>query len=150
MSLKQITVATLLREKSDTIFCTSEDATVAQAVEELNRHKVGSVIVKSGEKVVGVFTERDVLTRVISEARDPGTTIVREVMTGDFKWITIETKIDAAMQRMTDDRVRHLPVFDGEHLCGVVSIGDVTRWLLKVNRMEAENLRKYIASEYPG
>jgi signal-transduction protein with cAMP-binding, CBS, and nucleotidyltransferase domain len=58
--------------------------------------------------------------------------------------------VEDAMQMTTDRRVRHLPVFEGESLKGMISIGDVTRWLLKVNEMEAENLRRYIFSEYPG
>jgi len=71
-------------------------------------------------------------------------------MTENFQFITPETSVEDAMQRMTDKRVRHLPVLDEGHLLGMVSIGDVTRWLLKVNEMEAENLRRYVFSEYPG
>jgi len=72
------------------------------------------------------------------------------VMTADFLSITQETSVEDAMQMMTDKRVRHLPVFDGDQLLGLISIGDVTRWLLKVNEMEAENLRRYIFDDYPG
>lgn len=107
-------------------------------------------MVKDSERVVGIFTERDVLTRVVAADRDPNTTSVREVMTEKFKFIMRDTSIEDAMQVMTEKRVRHLPVMDGEELIGLLSIGDMTRWLLKVNEMEAENLRRYVFSDYPG
>jgi signal-transduction protein with cAMP-binding, CBS, and nucleotidyltransferase domain len=75
---------------------------------------------------------------------------VSEVMTPDFLSITQVTSVEDAMQMMTDKRVRHLPVIDDQQLIGLISIGDVTRWLLKVNEMEAENLRNYVFGEYPG
>lgn len=150
MPLNKVPVSVLLSEKSTTVYCIPEGSTVEQAVSEMNRHHVGSVVVKQGEAVCGIFTERDVLTRVVSAGRDSKTTFVREVMTQNFQSITTDTSVEVAMQMMTDRRVRHLPVLDGGHLAGMLSIGDVTRWLLKVNEMEAENLRRYIFSEYPG
>ena len=90
------------------------------------------------------------MTRVVAAGRDPKVTSVREVMTSDFLSITKDTSVEDAMQTMTNKRVRHLPVFDGEQLLGLISIGDVTRWLLKVNEMEAENLRRYVLDDYPG
>jgi len=116
----------------------------------MNRQRVGSIIVKDAEKVVGVFTERDVLTRIVAAGRDPKTTPVSEVMTADFLSIKKDTSVEDAMQMMSDKRVRHLPVFDDQQLLGLISIGDVTRWLLKVNEMETENLRNYVFGEYPG
>lgn len=150
MPLKQVSVTLLLDEKGASVFFVPEQATVEAAVAEMNRHRVGSVLIKSGEKVVGIFTERDVLTRVVSSGRDPKTTLIREVMTSDFQWITCETSIEDAMQLITDKRVRHLPVLKDGKAIGLVSIGDITRWLLKVNEMEAENLRRYVFNEYPG
>jgi len=150
MSLKKITVTILLKEKSASVYCTAPDSTVNTAVSEMNRQRVGSIIVQEAGRVVGIFTERDVLTRVVAAARDPKTTTVREVMTTDFLFISEATSVEDAMQMMTDKRVRHLPVLDGEQLLGLISIGDVTRWLLKVNEMEAENLRNYVFGEYPG
>ena len=75
---------------------------------------------------------------------------MRDVMTKDYLSISKDTSIEDAMQMMTDKRVRHLPIFDGERLVGMISIGDVTRWLLQVNEMEAENLRRYVFDGYPG
>ena len=150
MPLNKVPVTILLKEKSTSVYCIAVNSTVDAAVSEMNRQRVGSIIVKDAEKVVGVFTERDVLTRIVAAGRDPKTTTVSEVMTPDFLSITQGTSVEDAMQMMTDKRVRHLPVIDDQQLIGLISIGDVTRWLLKVNEMEAENLRNYVFGEYPG
>lgn len=150
MPLNKVSVVTLLKEKSSSVFCIAASATVDAAVAEMNRQRIGSVVVKDADRVVGIFTERDVLTRVVSAARDPKTTLVQEVMTKDFESIKEDTSVEDAMQMMTDRRVRHLPILKEGKLLGMISIGDVTRWLLKVNEMEAENLRRYVFSEYPG
>lgn len=150
MPLNKVSVTILLSEKSSSVFCTTPDSSVDQAVSEMNRQRVGSVLVKDGERVCGIFTERDVLTRVVSAGRDPKNTLIRDVMTESFQSICPNTSVEDAMQLMTDKRVRHLPVLDDDRLMGMISIGDVTRWLLKVNEMEAENLRRYVFSEYPG
>jgi CBS domain-containing protein len=116
----------------------------------MNRQRIGSVVVKDVNRVVGIFTERDVLTRVVAAAKDPKKTIIRDVMTKNFESIKEDTSVEDAMQMMTELRVRHLPVLKDGKLLGMISIGDVTRWLLKVNQMEAETLRQYVFSEYPG
>ena len=149
MPLNQVSVSILLSEKSASVICVNEEFTVSAAVAEMNRQRIGSLLVKREGQVCGIFTERDVLTRVVSAGRDPSVTLVRDVMTEDFQSIRLETSVEDAMQIMTDRRVRHLPVLDDNVLLGMVSIGDVTRWLLKVNEMEAENLRRYIFSGYP-
>jgi len=151
MSLrKKIPVTDLLQEKGVSVYWVSDDATVDVAVAEMNRHRIGSVLVQHQGKVVGIFTERDVLTRVVSSGRAPAVTTIREVMTSDFQWITPGTFVEDAMQLMTDKRVRHLPVLENEKSVGMISIGDITRWLLRVNEMEADSLRRYVADEYPG
>jgi CBS domain-containing protein len=149
MPLNKVTVTILLNDKTDSVYCISVDSMVDAAVSEMNRQRVGSILVLEAKRVVGIFTERDVLTRIVATGRDPKTTPVREVMTADFLSIGEATSVEDAMQMMTDKRVRHLPVLRGDQLLGMVSIGDVTRWLLKVNEMEAENLRRYVFGDYP-
>jgi CBS domain-containing protein len=150
MPLSKVSVSVLLSEKSASIYCIDQTKTVAEAVAEMNRYRIGSLVVQSSGSVCGIFTERDILTRVISSGRDAQVTLVREVMTKDFQFISPETPVGDAMQLMTDKRVRHLPVLESGKLVGMISIGDVTRWLLKVNQVEAENLRRYVSGEYPG
>jgi len=150
MPLNKVSVVQILKEKTSSVHCVDEQMMVDEAVAEMNRLRIGSVLVKSGTAIVGIFTERDVLVRVLADGRDSKVTVVRDVMTRNFQSIGVDTSVEDAMQMMTEKRVRHLPVFDGTELAGMISIGDVTRWLLKVNEMEAENLRKYVFSEYPG
>lgn len=147
---KKIPLAALLKEKGPSVYSVSHEATVAEAVAEMNQHRVGSVLVLREGKVVGIFTERDVLTRVVASGRNPEATTVREVMTSDFQWIIQESYVDDAMQLMTDKRVRHLPVLENAVPIGMISIGDITRLLLELNEMEADTLRRYLAGEYPG
>ena len=149
MPLNKVPVSTLLGEKSASIFCVTEETSIEQAVSEMNRQRIGSVVVKKGSTVCGIFPERDVLTRVVSAGREPKATQVSEVMTESFQFISPDTSVEDAMQMMTNKRVRHLPVLADGQLRGMISIGDVTRWLLKVNEMEAENLRRYVFAEYP-
>lgn len=150
MPLNKVSVSILLGEKGASVFCVTRDTLVDEVVKEMNRRRIGSILVKDNDRVSGIFTERDVLTRVLATGRDPKSTPVCEVMTEGFKWIAPDTSVEDAMQLMTDKRVRHLPVLRDKELVGMISIGDVTRWLLKVNEMEAENLRRYVFSEYPG
>lgn len=150
MPLNKVSVTSILNEKSALLFTIPVNSTVETAVSEMNRQHVGSIVVKDGDTCVGIFTERDVLTRVVAGARDPKSTPLSDVMTRDFKFITPDTSVEDAMQLMTDKRVRHLPILKNDKLVGMISIGDVTRWLLKVNELEAENLRRYVFSEYPG
>ena len=151
MPLKRVSITVLLEEKGPSVFWVSDDTSVEKAVAEMNDRRVGSILVKAQDgKVVGIFTERDVLTRVVSNRRDPKTTPIREVMTSEYKWISPDASVEDAMQLITDQRVRHLPVLEDHEPIGLVSIGDITRWLLKVHEMEAENLRRYVFGEYPG
>ena len=141
----------LIPDRGRNVHCITEDSTVEAAVNEMNRLRIGSLMVKdAADAVVGVFTERDVLVRVVSPGIDARTTLVREVMTADFRSIRPDCTVEAAMQTMTERRVRHLPVMEDGVLRGMVSIGDVTRWLLEINQMEAENLRRYVFQDYPG
>ena len=150
MSLKTTPVSLLLTRKNPEVHSIPVTATVREAVAEMNRHRIGCVLVKDGSEVVGIFTERDVLTRVVSEARDPRTTPVADVMTPNPNRISTETTVGDAMKQMTEKRTRHLPVFDSSgQLAGLVSIGDVTRWQSEENQAEADHLKNYVFGEFP-
>ncbi len=123
--------------------------TIAEAVHEMNRHRVGSVVVMEGSRLAGIFTERDVLTRVVAMDFDPKKHAVAEVMTRNVLTITPETTIDEAIEIFTKNRCRHLPVLVGERLVGLISIGDTSRWMAEAHRHEAEQLKQYIAGGYP-
>jgi len=143
-------VTAILSEKGNHVYQTSPDSSVADAVHLMNQHHIGSLVVSNQGEVVGIFTERDVLVRVVAEGRDPKLTPVKNVMTADLKRITPGTTIAQTMSLMTEKRARHLPVIDNGELVGMISIGDVTRYLMKLNESEIENMKDYVFGSYPG
>jgi len=142
-------VSTILSKKDSSVLTISANATVLEAVQEMNRRRVGSILVLDGEKLIGIFTERDVLQRVVAEELPPATTIVSSVMTSEIETLLPSTSIHDAMEAMTERRHRHLPVLDDNgKLCGLISIGDVTRWTSRMNEHEASALRDYISGGF--
>ena len=150
MNLQNISLSFILNEKSSSVYYVDASATVAEAVGLMNREKIGSVMVIKNGQYVGIFTERDVLNRVISAKLNPEKTRVEKVMTSDFVSVQENSTLRETMHIMTNKRVRHLPVFEEEKLVGMISIGDVTRKLLEINQNEAASLRQYLFTEYSG
>lgn len=142
-------VAVLLSRKGSAVQAVTPSDTVADAVRVMNEKKIGSVLVIEGGRLVGIFTERDVLLRVVAAGLDPRVTRVRVVMSARLETITPETTLGDVMGLFTHKRCRHLPVVDNGQLLGLISIGDVSRWLADEHRAEAEHLRQYIAGGYP-
>lgn len=120
----------LLREKSRRgdvgIVSVHPDESVLNAARKMNAHRVGSVVVLDAQdQLIGVFTERDVLTRVVSEERDPRATYVGEVMTSNVVVCEPAARLAELRSIMRERRVRHVPVVDGRRVLGVISIGDL-------------------------
>ena len=124
-------------------------ATVAAAVAEMNRRQIGSLVVMDTGYIAGIFTERDVLARVVASSLDPKLTPVRDVMTTRLLSISDDASIEDVMQIMKEYRIRHVPVLNNNQLLGILSISDINIWLLKASEIEAENLRRYIFEAYP-
>jgi CBS domain-containing protein len=137
-------VSALLERKGARLYSVSPTVTVAEAVAEMNRHRVGAIVVLEQERLVGIFTERDVLRRVVGAGLDPLTTVVADVMSAEVITVTPETTIEQTMELFTERRCRHFPVITPEGIRGLVSIGDVTRWMTDLHRAEAEHLKNYI------
>jgi CBS domain-containing protein len=138
-------IATLLEQKGRAVFTIPVDLTVAEAVQEMNAHKVGAVLVMDGLRLAGIFTERDVLRRVVGGGLDPKLTPVTQVMTTEVMTIEPGTTVQVVMDLFTGRHFRHLPVVQNGGLVGLISIGDVSRWVANAHRAEAESLRQYIA-----
>lgn len=149
MNLNQIHVSALLQNKKRFVYFVTIDSTVEEAVAEMNRRRIGCLMVNDSGHPVGIFTERDVLTRVVAAELNPKLTLVSEVMTVRFRSISQDASIEDAMQMMKEYCIRHLPVFDDDQLLGMLSISDINSWLLKANEIEAENLRRYMFEAYP-
>jgi CBS domain-containing protein len=139
------TITTLLEQKGGGVYTIPSTVTVAEAVQEMNTRKVGSVLVMNGLRLAGIFTERDVLRRVVGACLDPELTPIAKVMTVDVLTVEPSATVQEVMDIFTEKRCRHLPVMQAGRLVGVISIGDVSRWVANLHRAEAESLRQYIA-----
>lgn len=144
------TVAAILKEKSPIVHQLPSSATVMQAVQAMCAAKVGSVLVVHDGRPVGIFTERDLMTRVLLAHRDPATTPIEAVMTTDVLCIEENTSQAAAMALMTERRIRHLPVVNDGKVVGLVSIGDLVRQQASQQSAEIRMLTNYIMGVYPG
>jgi CBS domain-containing protein len=138
----------ILRRKGEDVYSVGPLATVIEAVNAMNDHHVGSVLVCEGGYPVGVFSERDVLVRVVAAQRDPRQTLVRDVMTTRLYTASPDDTLLEVMRLMTDRRCRHVPVMEGETLIGLVSIGDLTKATHHNLRQEVRELSSYIGGPY--
>ena len=138
----------ILRRKGEDVYSVGPLATVIDAVNAMNDHHVGSVLVCEGGYPVGVFSERDVLVRVVAAHRDPRQTLVRDVMTTRLYTASPDDTLLEVMRLMTDRRCRHVPVMEGEQLIGLVSIGDLTKATHHNLRQEVRELSSYIGGPY--
>jgi CBS domain-containing protein len=138
----------ILRRKGEDVYSVGPLATVIDAVNTMNDHHVGSVLVCEGGDPVGVFSERDVLVRVVAAHRDPRQTLVRDVMTTRLYTASPDDTLLEVMRLMTDRRCRHVPVMEGERLIGLVSIGDLTKATQYNLRQEVRELSSYIGGPY--
>lgn len=141
-------ITAILDRKGRTVFSVTPTTSVADAVSEMNRHRVGSVLVLDGGELVGIFTERDVLRRVVGANVDPKRMQVAEVMSTGVITISPESSIEDTMVLFTEKRCRHLPVLDQGRLVGTISIGDITRWISDASQAEAQHLKNYITSGF--
>ena len=139
-------VMDILADKGSDVFTISPAATVLEATHAMNDQKIGALVVKDGGgHVMGIFTERDVLRRVIAEERSPNSVRVGEVMTRDVVCCPPETDIDEASRIMRDRKVRHLPVCDGDGtLLGLVSIGDLNAYHASSQEAQIHFLSEYV------
>ena len=136
-------VRDLLARKGTDIVAVAPGTTVLEAARLMNGRGTGSVLVLEGKKVVGIFTERDVLRRVVAEQRDPSTTAVREVMTTSLITCMPETPVEECAGVMTQRRIRHLPVLGPDGLCGLVTSGDVLAFQFAEQEATLKHLSNY-------
>lgn len=141
-------ISALLERKGSTVYAVSATVTIAKAVDEMNRHRIGSIVVLDNSCPIGIFTERDVLRRVVGAGIDPHVMRVADVMTGNLITIAPETTIEETMVLFAEKHCRHLPVLSNGRLIGLISIGDISRWMAEAHRAEAEHLKNYIAGGF--
>jgi CBS domain-containing protein len=137
-------VRDILSKKGRDVVTLTGAATVLDASQLMTERGIGAVLVVDDDALVGIFTERDVLRRVVAERRDPASTPLREVMTGSVMTCTPQTTFEECRAVMTDRRIRHLPVIGADGLCGIVSIGDVLAFQTDEQQATIQQLNSYV------
>ncbi|MCY2988624.1 MAG: CBS domain-containing protein [Planctomycetota bacterium] len=139
------TVKDILTRKGSQVFSIGKDATVLEGARLMNEYKIGCLVVIDHERVSGIFTERDVLSRVVAGHRNPVTTRVHEVMTCEMVCCQPDTDLEEARSVFKNRRIRHLPVVDeGQGLLGLVSIGDLNAYDADAKECTIHLLQEYI------
>jgi CBS domain-containing protein len=139
------TVRDILQRKGSQVATIHPDATVYDAALTMNEQKIGSLVVVHEGRLVGIFTERDVLQRVVGQRRDAAATLVREVMTPEVACCQLHTSLDEARGVMKNRRIRHLPVVNEvNQLLGLVSIGDLNAHETNSQEQTIHLLREYL------
>ncbi len=137
------TLADILEKKGTEVVTVDHESPVSYAVKQMCLHKVGSVVVVECDKPVGLFTERDLMHRIVNEARNPDHTPLGMVMTAPFAVAKPELCIREAAELMSDNRIRHLPVSNEGRLIGMISSGDILAWKLAEQELSMKFLENY-------
>jgi CBS domain-containing protein len=137
-------VEDLLQAKGHAVWCISADASVYDAIQVMADRGVGALPVEVARQLVGIISERDYARKVILQGKSSKDTPVRAIMTSPVYYVRPEQSIEQCMILMTDKRVRHLPVLDGDQLVGIVSIGDLVKAVIAEQQIRIEQLESYI------
>ena len=138
------TVKQLLEGKTIRLLSISPDASVFEALQLMAAKDVGALVVLEGERLAGIFSERDYARKVVLVGKFSKETAVREIMTAKVLCVRPDQTVDQCMALMTEHRIRHLPVLDGSKVIGVISIGDVVKELLSEQQVIISQLESYI------
>jgi CBS domain-containing protein len=138
------TVRHLLESKAPEIFAIGPDQPVLDAIKLMAEKRIGALLVMQAGKLVGIVSERDYARKVVLQGRASATTPVRDIMTSDVMSVRLVDTADHCMQLVTNRRIRHLPVLDGDAVLGVVSIGDLVKAVIEDQQVEIDQLQDYI------
>jgi CBS domain-containing protein len=137
-------VRDLLAKKGLHVVAVARGDSALRAAQIMNENRIGSVVVTEGDSVVGIFTERDILIRIVSAQRDPGSVAVEEVMTAPVACCRPETTLEECRGVITERRIRHLPVVEEGHLVGIITSGDLIANDMADKQRTIEDLNEYI------
>ncbi len=145
------TIDLVLRQKAfNKILPISPDQTVHEALALMAEYDVGALMVMSGPRLAGILSERDYARKGILQGHHSKDTLVREIMTSPVISVTPQHTVDDCMNLMTEGHFRHLPVLEGDRVVGIVSIGDMVKWVIRGQEHAIQALEGYITGAYPG
>jgi predicted transcriptional regulator len=133
-------ISELLEEHHATIHSVNPDVSVTECVRQMNEQKIGAMLVIEDDQLLGIFTERDAITKVLGTGLEPSFTKVSAVMSHNPICVTPSTTLDEAMAIVSNQRIRHLPVVQDDRVLGMVSAGDLTHWLVEDRSGEIKEL----------
>lgn len=139
----------VLDAKGGDVYWLPPDASVYDAIELMATKSLGAVLVLENGKLVGIMSERDYARKVILKGRASRETLIKEIMTTPVIFVTPECRVDEALALMTQRRIRHLPILEHDRVAGVVSIGDLVKFLVNEQAATIDHLHAYITGQYP-
>jgi CBS domain-containing protein len=138
------TVRDILKEKGSQVWTIGPDQTVYEALSLMAEKKIGALVVRDGQKTIGMLSERDYARKLILKGKASKETPIRDIMTSRVCYISQDRTVDECMALMTDKSIRHLPVIENDELMGIVSIGDVVKSMISEREFIIERLESYI------
>jgi CBS domain-containing protein len=142
-------VGSVLKQKGHQVWSIPPDASVYEAIALMSARRIGALLVMQDDRLEGIVSERDYARKVILKGKASKHTRVEEIMTRTVVTVDPECRVDDCMRIMTKNRIRHLPVVDGDKVVGVLSIGDLVKWIINEQEETIHHLENFITGKYP-